>query len=97
MGALAGISAPRWSLPLWLPLGLAWIDETLLGRCGFEPKIPLDGVRMSKEAMYYDASKARRELGYTAEPLDDAIRSAIRWFADNGYLTERRTTIAAWQ
>jgi dihydroflavonol-4-reductase len=72
------------------PLGVAWLGETVLARLGFEPKIPIDGVRMSKEAMYYDASKARDQLGYSAGPIDAAIREAIRWFAENGYLSQRR-------
>jgi dihydroflavonol-4-reductase len=85
-----GRRAPRISVPLWLPLGVAWLGETVFSKLGFEPKIPIDGVRMSKEAMYYDASKARDQLGYAAGSIDAAIREAIHWFAENGYLSQRR-------
>jgi dihydroflavonol-4-reductase len=90
VGALAGRTPPKVALPVWLPLGVAWFDETILGRLGFEPKIPLDGVRMSREAMYYDAARARTELGFDPRPIDGAIDTAIRWFAENGYLAPRR-------
>ncbi len=40
--------------------------------------------------MYYDSSKATIEFGYEPGPLDAAIAAAIRWFADNGYLSKRR-------
>ncbi|HMD02025.1 MAG TPA: hopanoid-associated sugar epimerase [Candidatus Baltobacteraceae bacterium] len=90
IGALAGRRPPSISLPLWLPLGVAWLDENILARLGFVPTVPIDGVRMSKEAMYYDSSKAKTELGYSPGPLGDAIRAAIDWFAANGYLTKRR-------
>lgn len=91
VGALAGgRRAPRYSVPRWLPLAFAWLDETVFDRLGFGQNVPIDGVRMAKEAMYYDASKARGELGYLPGPLDEAIRSAIEWFAENGYLTKRR-------
>ena len=53
------------------------------------PKIPIDGVLMSKESMFYDASKAKDQLGFDPGPLDAAIREAIRWFAENGYLSKR--------
>ena len=53
-------------------------------------KLPIEGVRMSKEAMYYDTSKARTELGYVPGPVDGAIRSAIAWFTEHGYLSKRR-------
>jgi dihydroflavonol-4-reductase len=90
VGALAGRAAPKLAIPVWLPLAVAWIDETILGRLGFEPKIPIEGVRMSREAMYYDASRARTELGFDPRPIDGAIDAAIRWFAENGYLARRR-------
>jgi dihydroflavonol-4-reductase len=94
VGAIAGLPAPRFTVPLWLPLSVAWVDETVLGRLGFQPKIPIDGVRMSRESMYYDASKAERELGFAPAPIEAAIRTAVRWFADNGYLSERRKSTA---
>jgi dihydroflavonol-4-reductase len=88
VGAEVGREAPRWSIPPWLPLGVAWIDEGLLGRLGRTPSVPIDAVRMSQESMYYDASKARLELGFTPSPIDEAIRAAIRWFAENGYFPQ---------
>jgi nucleoside-diphosphate-sugar epimerase len=39
--------------------------------------------------MFYDTSKAKDQLGYDPGPLDAAIRDAIRWFAENGYLLKR--------
>jgi dihydroflavonol-4-reductase len=90
VGAEVGRDAPRWAVPPWLPYGLAWFDETILSKTGRTPKIPIDGVKMSMQSMYYDASKARKELGYLPGPIGGAIRAAIRWFADNGYLAQRR-------
>jgi len=91
VAALSGQAAPRYVLPLWLPLVAAWIDEAVLPHFGRRPSIPIDGVRMSREFMYYDSSKATIEFGYRPAPLDGAIRAAIRWFADNGYLSKRST------
>jgi len=90
VGREVGRSAPRFSLPLWIPLLAALVDEGLLSRLGREPSIPIDGVRMSREFMYYDSSKAMIELGYLPGPIDGAIRAAIQWFAANGYLSKRR-------
>jgi len=90
IGRLGGRRPPQVALPRWLPLGIAWLDETVTPRLGLQPSIPLEGVRMAGEAMYYDASKARRELGFRPDPLDDAIAAAIAWFSENGYLAARR-------
>ncbi|MBD5653684.1 MAG: NAD-dependent epimerase/dehydratase family protein [Candidatus Eremiobacteraeota bacterium] len=89
VGAQTGRRAPRFSVPLWLPLGVAWFDETILTRLGRSPQIPIDGVRMSQESMYYDASKAKLQLGFRPAPIDGAIRTAIDWFAEND-LSKRR-------
>ena len=42
---------------------------------------------MSREAMYYDASKARDRLGFDPRPLDGAIAAAFAWYGEHGYLT----------
>jgi dihydroflavonol-4-reductase len=85
VGALTGRPAPAIAVPLWLPLAVAWTEENLLARLGRTPTVPLDGVKMSGESMYYDSSKARQQLGYMARPIDGAIRAAIQWFGCNGY------------
>ena len=38
-------------------------------------------LRYSTERfLYYDISKAKRELGYQPGPVDDAINEAVEWF-----------------
>lgn len=90
VGRETGRRAPQFDLPLWIPLVAAFVDEIVLTRFGRPPTIPLDGVRMSREFMYYDSSKATIELGYVPRPVDGAIRAAVQWFAANGYLSKRR-------
>jgi dihydroflavonol-4-reductase len=85
VGAIVGRPAPSVAVPLWLPLAVAWTEENVLARLGRQPTVPIDGVKMSGESMYYDTSKAVRELGYAPKAIDDAIRTAIQWFADNGF------------
>jgi len=82
LAAITGRTAPRTELPLWLPLGVAWFDEKILARLGKTPSVPVDGVRMSAEPMYYDASKAVRELGLPQSDLDGALRDAVAWLGD---------------
>jgi nucleoside-diphosphate-sugar epimerase len=85
-GRVAGRRPPRFTVPGWLPLGVAWVERNY-SRSGWgsSPKLSVDGVRMSRESMYYDASKAKAQLG---SPRADRCghREAIEWFARNGYL-----------
>jgi dihydroflavonol-4-reductase len=50
------------------------------------PRIPLEGVKMAKRRMFFDASKAVRELGLPQSPIEQALEAAVRWFTDNGYV-----------
>jgi dihydroflavonol-4-reductase len=89
VGEASGRRPPLLTVPVWLPLAVAWLEEGLLSRVGHQPRIAVDAVRMSRESMFYDTSKAKDQLGYDPGPLDAAIRDAIRWFAENGYLLKR--------
>jgi dihydroflavonol-4-reductase len=90
LAALTGRPAPRLRLPLAIPLAVAAIDELLLGRLGRRPQIAFDGVRMAKEQMFYDSSKAIRELGLPQSPVRQALADAVAWFTANGLLTAPR-------
>ena len=80
LAQITGLSAPRYTFPVWLPLSVAWIDEQILAPLGKTPSVPLDGVRMSKQAMYYNASKAVKELGLPQSSITKALQAAVDWF-----------------
>jgi dihydroflavonol-4-reductase len=80
LAEITGIPAPTQTVPLWLPLTVAWLDETLLAPLGKAPSVPLDGVRMSQHPMYYSASKAVRELGLPQSDIKGAIQDAVKWY-----------------
>jgi dihydroflavonol-4-reductase len=86
LAQITGQSAPQYALPNWIPYTAAWIDEHLLAAIGKTPSIPVDGVRMAGQYMYYDGSKAVRELGLPQTPLDLALRDAVDWFLTRGYV-----------
>jgi dihydroflavonol-4-reductase len=90
---LTGKSAPRIRLPHWLVLPLAHVCEGVahLVHTG-EPRITVDGVRMARKRMYFSSEKARRELGYASRPAAEALRDAIDWFSEHGYLKQRRVS-----
>ncbi|NJM72400.1 MAG: NAD-dependent epimerase/dehydratase family protein [Scytonema sp. RU_4_4] len=86
LAEITGLSAPQKSIPAWLPLSLAWIDERILAPLGKAPSIPLDGVRMGHQLMYYDASKAVRELDLPQTPMRTALQDAVNWFVAQKYV-----------
>jgi dihydroflavonol-4-reductase len=86
LSQFTGRPAPVRSVPAWLPLSVAWFDEAVLARLGKSPSVPIDGVRMSMQYMYYDPSKAVQELGLPQTPIAVALKRAVDWFTEHGYM-----------
>lgn len=85
LSQITGIPAPQQEIPAWLPLSVAWVDEKILSSLGKTPSVPLDGVRMARQKMYYDASKAVQELNLPQTPIETALQDAVNWFIDHNY------------
>ena len=86
---LSGLSdkpAPKWRLPYAVAFAAGAVDTALSRITGREPRAPLDAVRMARKKMFVSSEKARRELGFEPHPVDDALRRAIEWFRQNGYV-----------
>jgi dihydroflavonol-4-reductase len=83
---LTGRRAPRIKLPAWPLYPLAHAAEALARVNGREPFLTVDGLRMSRNRMFFSSDKAQRELGYRPGPYQSALRAALAWFAQAGYL-----------
>jgi dihydroflavonol-4-reductase len=85
---IAGRTMPRWRAPYALALAAAYLDEM---RCRVDrkaiPFVPLEGVRMSRNRMYADSSKARLELGHQPSCVRSALERAVAWYHEKGYVT----------
>jgi len=86
LAAITGKRAPRIAVPHAIPLAVAFIDEMILSRLGKKPQISFYAAQMSRKAMYYDSSKAVRELGMPQTPVETAMENAVSWFEENGYV-----------
>jgi dihydroflavonol-4-reductase len=82
---ITGLSAPKWRLPYTPILLAAYINEGFSMITGREPLIPLAGVQMAAKFMYFDPSRAVRELGLPQTPVREALQRAVEWFRQNGY------------
>jgi dihydroflavonol-4-reductase len=95
---LTGRPPPR----LRLPYAVAWaagavstkISDWITHR---PPAIALDAVRMARRRMFFDSSKAVRELGLPQTPVGVAFEDAWRWFADREYVSAQRDRKIQWE
>jgi dihydroflavonol-4-reductase len=95
LSAMSGVACPRVRIPYALALGLGHACQGLSRLTGRPPFVPLDGVRMARNFMYFSAAKAVRELGLPQTPAEAAIREAAEWFCRHGYARARLTPAPA--
>jgi dihydroflavonol-4-reductase len=86
LAAITGLPAPRTRLPHWIPLAYSAVDTALSRVTGRPPRASFESVRMSTHRMFFDASRAVRELGLPQTPVEEALGRAVAWFRANGYV-----------
>jgi dihydroflavonol-4-reductase len=86
LAGITNIPAPKMRLPYWPILALSYLDEFWATHVsGKPPRMPVAGVKMAKKFMYFDSSKAIRELGLPQTPVPQALEEAVAWFTGHGY------------
>ena len=72
-------------LPHWSVYPLAVAAEALAMLTKREPRVTLDGVRMSTKHMYFSSRKAQRDLKYRWRDPKLGVAEAVDWFKANDY------------
>ena len=90
LSEITGKPAPSMRVPYWLALAAAHLNESLSSLTKKAPKAPVAGVRMARYKMFFDPSKAIRELQLPQTPPRQALSEACDWFLENGYVPQHR-------
>ncbi len=85
LAELSGVPAPTRQIPYAVAYAAGVASTALAHLTGWEPRAPLDGVRMARKKMFVTPAKAVRELGFSAAPVEGALRRAVDWFRSQGY------------
>jgi len=85
--SISGVKAPRFRIPIWFALGMAYMDEFFSGKVlRRHPRVPLAGVKTARSFRHFDCSKAIQEFGLPQTPVEVALEKAVRWFNENEYI-----------
>ena len=85
LARITGRKAPSVKMPYGVAYAAGWVSEFISNWITHRPPaVPLDGVKMAKYFMYFDASKAVRELGLPQRPVEEALKEAVAWMRDRG-------------
>ena len=90
LAKITGLSAPKLKIPHGLALGVAYANTAFSRLLGREPGIPVEGVKIAQHMMFVDVKRAQKELGFKPGSVAAALERAVRWYADNGYVSPRR-------
>lgn len=92
MSAITGLPSPKHKVPVPVAMLFALFDEAITGHLrGKEPRATVEAVRMGRKKMFASSAKAERELGFRIVPVYAALRAAITWFTDHGYVAAAGT------
>jgi dihydroflavonol-4-reductase len=90
LARMTGLAAPKLKIPHGLALGVAYANTAFSRLLGREPGIPVEGVKIAQHMMFVNATRAKKELGFQPGSVTAAFERAVRWYADNGYVSPRR-------
>ena len=86
LAGITGLAAPKVQIPYPVAYAVGLLDTLVEGYAlNREPRVPLEGVKMAKKKMYFDAQKARDRLGFRPGSVQDALTRAVEWFVREGY------------
>jgi dihydroflavonol-4-reductase len=87
LAQISGMRAPRLRIPYGFAYLSACVSECVARTITHTPPfVTLAGVRLSRKRMFFDASKAVRELGLPQTPPLEALSKAVQWFRAHGYV-----------
>ncbi len=80
----AGRRPPLVELPIAAIYPFAAASELIAHATGKEPFATRDSLKMAREYMFFDDTKARTKLGYAPRPYQEGVTDAIAWFRQAG-------------
>ena len=84
LARITGRKAPTLRLPYLVAYCAGACSTAWAGVSGKPPRVPLDAVRMAKKKMWVTHDKAKRELGFSPAPAEQALSRAVEWFSGAG-------------
>lgn len=79
----SGVRGPKYRLPYWLLMAVAFLQETRGKVTGRDVLITREGVRTLNAKLAVTSAKAERELGASFRRLNETLRDVVRWHKRN--------------
>jgi dihydroflavonol-4-reductase len=87
LAVVTEIASPKMKVPHWVAETYARLENFWsIDIAHREPEVPLESVKLARHKMWFDASKAVRELGLPQNSIGQALERAVEWFQEHGYV-----------
>jgi len=86
LSEITGLPAPRLKLPLGPLLPVSYVNKALALMLNYTPRLTPETIHLAQEPEFFSPRKAVEELGFPQTPAREALKKAIRWFQENGYV-----------
>jgi dihydroflavonol-4-reductase len=83
---VGGGKAPSMKIPLPVAVATAYLYEAIAAITQKPPLTTPGWVKVGSRYLFWNPTKAIRELGLPQTPVRDGMQKAIAWFRENGYL-----------
>jgi len=84
---VTGLPGETRIIPAKIAMPIAWIFETIAKLKRQTVQFNRNAVRHIVQRQQYDCTRTTEELGTTYRPTETTLRDTIRWYADNGWVT----------
>jgi dihydroflavonol-4-reductase len=82
----AGVNTRIIKMPLPITRLYGYLWKKLADWTGNQPTTTHQEVAYSSQYLFYDTSKAQRELGLELTPVEVSLERSLEWFRQNGYI-----------
>jgi dihydroflavonol-4-reductase len=87
LSALTGVPVPRWRVPYWMGLGVAYASEFWSDHVSRRPpQATITGVRLTRRTMHFDAARSLADLGLIPRPILSSLIDAVHWLRSEGQI-----------
>jgi dihydroflavonol-4-reductase len=87
---VSGVRRPVLSVPYAIARGAAYVATAVARGTGKAPLFTPAAVAIARLGLRANCTKAMHRLGMEQSPIERAVADALRWFAMEGYIADRR-------
>jgi len=88
LSRITGIRPPRFRVPFWLALIVAYSSEFWADYVsGSPPKATVTGVQLARRIMHFDPTRTLDEIGLVPRPIRRSLFDSVQWLTTNGQIS----------